>query len=241
MVWYVLIKTSNRCILDVFYIYIYIISYILIFFSASIFIIGSIFGSIGGGLTCQFLGKKGSMMIENVVVICGLLCIIFADGIPLLFFGRFLTGYANGSTMSSILPYTGEVCQPKIRKFTGTLFTMCFTIGYAVMYILGAAFSWRDAVTIIGIVPIISFVLLFLCPESPSWLLSKGKEREAYDAMFKLRGDSDIVEVEMDRLKQNMEKQKEQHQKSGNNNSSKFQTLKDEFTSGTVNSIASSS
>ena len=105
------------------------------------FVIGSFIGSFGGGLTCEYFGRKKAMMIENLIVTCGYLCIWLSNGIPLLFFGRFLTGYANGSNKPSILPYTSEICQPRLRKFTGTLFVTSYTSGYAIMYILGSFLS----------------------------------------------------------------------------------------------------
>ena len=194
------------------------------------FIIGSFVGSIGGGLQCEYFGRKTSMMIENIIVICGLVCIYLANGIPLLFVGRFLTGYANGSNKSSILPYTSEVCEPKLRKFTGTLFVTCYTSGYAFMYILGAFLHWRQIAAILGIWPLISVMLLFPCPESPSWLLSKDKEAAAHTALFRLRGDKLVVEREMTRMRDNIKMQRERKMDSNNpSNISASQFLKGTF------------
>ena len=76
-------------------------------------------------------------MVENAILMCGFVSIWLSHWVPLIFIGRFLTGYANGSNKSSILPYTSEICQPRLRKFTGTLFVTSYTTGYAFMYIFG--------------------------------------------------------------------------------------------------------
>ena len=160
---------------------------------ASLYVIGSFVGSIGGGFTCEYFGRKRAMMFENVIVIVGFFCIWLASDIPLLFIGRFLTGYANGSNKSSIIPYTSEICQPKLRKFTGTLFVVCYTSGYALMYILGVFLHWRQISIILAIWPLLSLALLFLCPESPSWLLIKGRKQDAQNALLRIRGDKHVV------------------------------------------------
>ena len=157
------------------------------------------------------------MMIENVIVSVGFLCIWLATGIPLLFIGRFLTGYANGSNKSSIIPYTSEICQPKLRKFTGTLFVVCYTSGYALMYILGVFLHWRQISIILAIWPLVSLALLFLCPESPSWLLIKGRKQDAHNALFRIRGDKHVVEREILRMQNNI---KMQHASTGQTKSS---------------------
>ena len=170
------------------------------------------------------------MMIENLIVTCGYLCIWLSKDIPLLFIGRFLTGYANGSNKPSILPYTSEICQPRLRKFTGILLVTSYTSGYAIMYIMGAFLNWRTISAILSLWPFLSFMLLFLCPESPSWLLCKERKSEAYDALFKIRGDKSVVEKELKEMVDNIEKQKDFH---GSNDSCKISTLDSKFLKGT--------
>ena len=181
-------------------------------FSASLFVIGSFIGSFGGGLTCEYFGRKRAMMVENLIVTCGYVCIWLSSDIPLLFVGRFLTGYANGSNKPSILPYTSEICQPRLRKFTGTLFVTSYTSGYAIMYILGAFLNWRTISAILSLWPFVSFILLFLCPESPSWLLGKERTEEARNALFRIRGDKGVVENELKEMSDNISKQNRNHQ-----------------------------
>lgn len=52
---------------------------------------------------------------------------------------------------------------------------------------------------------IIHLGLLF-CPESPAWLLNKGREEEALNAMEKLRGDVSLAKMEIYRIQTNIEK-----------------------------------
>ena len=50
---------------------------------------------------------------------------------------------------------------------------------------LGALFQWRIAVGLFCIPPIICiFILATIAPESPSWLMSKGKDAEALKGTY---------------------------------------------------------
>ena len=63
-------------------------------------------------------------------------------------------------------------------------------------------FAWRYAIGSTIIIPILCFVIVLFCPESPAWLLSKGKESEARKSLEKLRGAKHvgIIEAELSRI-----------------------------------------
>ena len=187
-------------------------------FAASSFVIGSIIGSILGGFQTKYLGRKYSMMLDCVTTLSGLICIHLAQSFPLLLVGRLLTGYSNGSNKTSILPYTSEISQPRVRKFTGMLFSLFEQSGMAFIYMLGAILEWRTAVLITSAWPIITFILLIFCPQSPTWLIIKGREQDAYKSLKRLRKDENVTQVEIDRIKKNLEKQRSGQE--GNDNSS---------------------
>ena len=138
----------------------------------------------------------------------GLVLIALANSFPLLIVGRLLTGYSNGSNKTSILPYTSEISQPHIRKLTGMLFSLFEQSGMAFIYMLGALLEWRTAVMITTAWPIITFILLLFCPKSPTWLLMKEREQDAYKSMKRLRKDDTVTQLEIDRIKMNLQKQK---------------------------------
>ena len=55
-------------------------------------------------------------------------------------------------------------------------------------------------------VPAAAFIMLFFCPETPVWLLSKGKNEEAKKVLKRLRGieNTDIIQIEYDRISANI-------------------------------------
>ena len=58
---------------------------------------------------------------------------------------------------------------------------------------------------VIIVVPATTLFLLFFCPESPVWLLSKGRDEEAKKALTRLRGadNADIIQAEFNRISTN--------------------------------------
>lgn len=177
---------------------------------ASMFVVGTFIGGFGGGFQNQYLGRKKTMLTANLIVLCGFLITRFAYTVPMLYAGRFLIGYTNGLWTQSAPIYTGEVNQPRLRKFTGSLFMVSFTVGYALVYMIGAVCYWRDAVTVVSVWPAINFLLLFACPESPTWLMNKGRKTDAIRTVKLIRNNEHVSQIEIDRMERNMQAQQMQ-------------------------------
>jgi MFS family permease len=117
-------------------------------------------------------------------------------------------GYSGGSERPASSCYTAEICDPDIRKFTGAFGMVLYTIGYAVVYLLGVFLNWRDILSVIMGLPLICAIALYACPESPTWLLIKEKPEEAFTSMLRLRGSKEAAQEEIKKLETNMKEQK---------------------------------
>ena len=176
---------------------------------ASLYVIGAFVGSLGGGLQSEYLGRKYSIIINNIVVLVGLLCLRFSTALPLLLIGRIMTGYSNGANRSCLGPYTSEVCQPGIRKTTATFSILFYTLGYAILFWLGVELHWRDVLSIVIAFPCVFSVLMCISPKSPTWLMNRGSNEKALAEMIRLRRNVDAANIEIDRLRNNMKKQRQ--------------------------------
>lgn len=81
-----------------------------------------------------------------------------------------------------------EVTQPQFRGMLAASGTTCFITGIFIQFILGTFLSWRTVAIVSMFLPVFTISALFFVPESPYWLLTKGREEETKRALCWLRG-----------------------------------------------------
>lgn len=87
-----------------------------------------------------------------------------------------------------VLTYVAEVTQPQFRGMLAATGTTCVITGIFITFILGTFFSWRTVGLICCFLPMFTISALFFVPESPYWLLTKGRTEEAKRSLQWLRG-----------------------------------------------------
>lgn len=80
------------------------------------------------------------------------------------------------------------------------------TVGILYTYTVGAFFSYSYLATACGLVPIVFLLVFFNAPESPVFLLSKGRRNDAIASLKRLRGSGYDVNHEINELQKEMEK-----------------------------------
>ena len=175
---------------------------------ASMLIIGCIFGTTLGGFKCEMIGRRRSILIDCIsYIIITIILSLAMDFVVLLVF-RFLLGFVSSSAMVGLLMYSGEITQPQVQQITGPFSGLFFAFGISLGLVLGALFSWRWAFALGNFIPLVSFGIVFISPESPVWLMTKNREEEARQALVKLRGEhnTDIIADDILRMKANIQK-----------------------------------
>jgi len=70
-----------------------------------------------------------------------------------------------------------------------TAFSQMFaTFGLFLAYLLGSVITWRTAALASLSIPILTFFTIIMIPETPVWLISKGRMDEALKALCWIRG-----------------------------------------------------
>ncbi|CAH0402311.1 unnamed protein product [Chilo suppressalis] len=159
-------------------------------------------GSIFSGPLMDYFGRKKSLFLVNIPHVIAWLLIYYAWDVPSLFIGNALLGIGTGIMEAPAITYVGEVSEPSVRGFLTTLTNGFTSTGMFMAYLLGSVLPWRYAALAALSIPVITMVLVLFVPETPVWLLSKGRQKEALRSLCRLRGWAKPEEVkeEFDQL-----------------------------------------
>ncbi|XP_028172431.1 facilitated trehalose transporter Tret1-like [Ostrinia furnacalis] len=146
------------------------------------------FGGIISGPIVDYFGRKKATFIVNVPHFVAWILMYYSWNLPMLFIANGLLGFGTGLMEAPINSYVGEITEPSIRGALCTVTQFCTAIGVMLMYLLGNVSYWRTAALICLIAPVVSMLFVLLIPETPVWLLYKGREKDALKSLCYLRG-----------------------------------------------------
>ncbi|MBJ8421639.1 MFS transporter [Acinetobacter bereziniae] len=145
--------------------------------------IGQFFGAIIFGSLAERFGRMKMMFFTILLFVSMDIACIFAwSGTSMMLF-RFLQGIGTGGEVPIASAYINEMIGAEKRGKFFLLYEVIFPVGlmFAGMagYFLMPLYGWK-ALFIVGLVPSLLVISLrFFMPESPRWLASKGRFKEA--------------------------------------------------------------
>ncbi|XP_057320505.1 facilitated trehalose transporter Tret1-like isoform X2 [Microplitis mediator] len=167
---------------------------------ASMSSIGTPIGCLLSGYLMDQLGRKRSLIITEIPALLGWLLITFASNIEMIYAGRFFTGLGSGMVGAPARVYTSEVTQPHLRGMLTALSSVGVSTGVMLEYAMGGVTSWKICAAISSLIPASALILMFIFPETPSYLISRNKPEKARKALEHFRGSSYNLNKEMDTL-----------------------------------------
>ncbi|KAK7602749.1 hypothetical protein V9T40_006723 [Parthenolecanium corni] len=134
--------------------------------------------------------------------------------VSILYLAEIFHGISAGFLSVPVFAYYGEISEPRIRGIlTGSYYvTICF--GMLMEFLLGSIFHWKLTAAINTVVPIIGIISIACIPDSPAWLLEKGKHGAARRSLCWFRGwvSKDLVETEFEDMARYIESSKVTHE-----------------------------
>ncbi len=178
-------------------------------------LVGAVIGVGSSGELCDRFGRKKLLILAAILFLLSAVASSLMPTFSLLIYARILGGIGVGIASNVVPLYLSEIAPSKIRGRLVTCYQLAITFGILVAYLTNAglmnlslAFQqyvlpaylqllyidevWRGMFSI-EILPALMFLLgLLIVPESPRWLISKGKSREAEKMMRKLKEEEEI-------------------------------------------------
>ena len=160
-------------------------------FTVSAALVGTVIGSILAGIPGDRLGRRASLRWMAILYVVSALGCAFAWNWSAILLFRFIGGLGIGG--SSVLGpmYIAEIAPAKWRgRLVGIFqFNVVFGIllAYFSNYLIGTMgfgdAEWRWKLGVSGIPALLFLLMLLGIPESPRWLVKKGRTNEAGDVL----------------------------------------------------------
>lgn len=151
------------------------------------------------GPISDWLGRRPMMIISSVLYFLGSLVMLWSPNVYVLCLARLLDGFGIGLAVTLVPVYISETAPSDIRGSLNTLPQFSGSGGmflsYCMVFVmsLSPSPSWRIMLGVLSIPSLFYFLLtVFFLPESPRWLVSKGKMLEAKKVLQRLRGQDDV-------------------------------------------------
>ncbi|XP_064537765.1 facilitated trehalose transporter Tret1-2 homolog [Drosophila montana] len=160
------------------------------------------------GILIRAFGRRLIMLLITLPYFLGWGCIIAAQKAFMLYIGRFVVGACGGAFCVMAPVYTTEIAEVKLRGVMGCFFQLLIVHGILFGFIVGAYCKPFLVNVLCGILPLIFLVIFFWMPESPVFLVQKGKTEKAEKALKWLRGGDADTSGEMAAMAADSKKEK---------------------------------
>ena len=183
-------------------------------------LIGSIIGVLCAGSLSDYIGRKITMLISAAFFsISAIGCAVCVSFDALVAF-RIIGGVGIG-IVSIVSPiYISEVSPAKIRGTLVSLYQLAVTAGFLLAYLANWAIdagidpsaaadaglwsrmfnaeAWRGMLGSETLPALLFLFIIFFIPESPKWLIIKGKPSEATAVLSRILGSEDEINAEVE-------------------------------------------
>ncbi|CAL5874216.1 uncharacterized protein PFLUO_LOCUS8504 [Penicillium psychrofluorescens] len=174
--------------------------------------LGCFAGSIPTIWVGNILGRRRAIFIGSSIMIIGAILQCTSYDLAQLIVGRLVTGFGNGINTSTVPTWQSECCKSHRRgqmvMIEGAMITCGITISYwidfGLLFADPSPVAWRFPLAFQCFFALVIVALVMFLPESPRWLILKGREEEAKEVLATLMGegtDEMFLETEFTAIK----------------------------------------
>ncbi|KAJ5629106.1 general substrate transporter [Penicillium lividum] len=156
----------------------------------AIFNLGCLFSALSCVFIGDILGRKKTFMLGLIITIIGSALQSTSFSLPQLVIGRFITGLGFGGVSATGPNWQSETTTPRLRGLVVMLqstflcsgLALAGWIEYGLSFVEGSV-TWRFPLAFPAFLCLISLCWAPVWPDSPRWLIKKGRIDEARDIL----------------------------------------------------------
>lgn len=182
----------------------------------SLYTAGGIFGALSTCFWGDRLGRRNFIFFSNLVVMIGAILMCSAFDFGQFVAARIVLGLGTGAVSGTVPVWASELAKIESRGAATSLVGFFLSIGIALGFWIdfGLSFvkdnsvSWRFPLAFEIILCLIPMAVIYILPESPRWLLTRGREEEARAVLAKCNDTDpycDMITTEVNEVKESLE------------------------------------
>ncbi len=157
--------------------------------------VGTIVGALIGGRSADYFGRRKLLFFIGILYVLGALGTGLAPSHLVLMIFRFVGGVGVGLSSVCAPIYTAEIAPAKVRGRLVGLVQFNIVLGILVAYLSNyivaqlvhdPQIAWRWMLGVMVVPSVLFLMFLVAVPETPRWLMAKGREEEAIDISRRL-------------------------------------------------------
>ena len=165
--------------------------------AVSSLLFASAVGALTGGRISDAIGRRTTILVMAVLFIVGVLLVVTAPGLALVVTGRIVLGLAVGAASVVVPVFLAELAPYEIRGSLAGRNEFMIVLGQLLAIIMNAIIGnvwgeqfpgiWRVMFLLAAIPAVLLLIGMVRMPESPRWLVEKGRQEQALEILDRLR------------------------------------------------------
>lgn len=176
------------------------------FFGASMSVGGLVACIVGGTLADRF-GRRGVCFVGAAMVLGMAIMQAFSKNFDMFIGSKMILGFGGNLQQLGGPVLVSELAHPKQRVVVTSIYNTSIFIGLILgswitfgTYSIPSNWSWKIPCLLQIILPAYQMCLIWFCPESPRWLVTRGRVEEARSILIHYHGNGSedlVVQAEM--------------------------------------------
>ncbi|GAA2343814.1 sugar porter family MFS transporter [Saccharopolyspora halophila] len=172
----------------------------------SMILVGAIVGAlVAGGLADRF-GRRRILFAVAVVFAAGAVFAALAPNVGSLILVRFVLGLSVGGASGMVPVYIAELSPARIRGGLMVFFQLMVAVGQLLSYVVGYGLAenggWRWMFALAAIPAVVLYLGMLFLPETPQWLIKRGRVDEARRVLARVRAEDADTEAELGEIRE---------------------------------------